>query len=170
MISELYIFFIYLKIISLILCVLFLIGVIYYFKKLKILSKWKEKWQDWWGIVPEISSSNKNRKEWNKVYALLLEPYESSWKLAVIKAEAIVKETLNLMGYSGFGAADQKQDDFTRILEELKLRNYQNLETLHQLHQVRQKIIEDKDFSLEQNKAKEIVDIYKKFWEELLNI
>jgi hypothetical protein len=170
MVSELYIFFIYLKILSLILCALFLIGVIYYFKKLKILSKWKEKWQDWWGIVPEISSSNKNRKEWNKVYTLLLEPYESSWKLAVIKAEAIVKETLNLMGYSGFGAADQKQDDFTRILEELKLRNYQNLEILHQLHQVRQKIIEDKDFSLEQSKAKEIVDIYKKFWEELLNI
>jgi len=170
MVSELYIFFIYIKIISLVLCALFLIGIIYYFKKLKLFSKWKEKWQNWWGVIPEISSSNKNRKEWQKINKLLSEPYESSWKLSVIKAEAIVKETLNLMGYSGFGVANQEQDDFIKILEELKLRNYQNLEILHQLHQVRQKIIEDKDFSLEQNKAREIVGIYKKFWEELLNI
>lgn len=170
MVSQLYIFFIYLKILSLILSALFLIGVIYYFRKLKVFSKWKEKWQDWWGIVPELSSSNKNRKEWQKINKLLSEPYESSWKLAVIKAEGIVKETLNLMGYSGFGAADQEQDDFIKILEELKLRNYQNLEVLYQLHQIRQKIIEDKDFSLEQNKAKDVVNIYKKFWSELLNI
>jgi hypothetical protein len=170
MVSELYIYFIYIKIISLVLCALFLIGVIYYFKKLKVFSKWREKWQNWWGVIPEISSSNKNRKEWQKINKLLSEPYESSWKLAVIKAEAIVKETLNLMGYSGFGVANQEQDDFIKILEELKIRNYQNLEILHQLHQVRQKIIEDKDFSLEQDKARGMVDIYKKFWEELLNI
>jgi hypothetical protein len=135
------------------------------------LSKWREKWQNWWGVVPEVSSSNKNRKEWQKINKLLLEPYESSWKLAVIKAEGIVKETLNLVGYSGFGVANkEEQDDFIKILEELKFRNYQNLEILYQLHQIRQKIVEDKDFPLGQNKAKDVVSIYKKFWEELLNI
>lgn len=171
MISQIYIFFIYFKIISLILSALFLIGIIYYFRKLKIFSKWREKWQNWWGVVPEVSSSNKNRKEWQTINKLLSEPYESSWKLAVIKAEGIVKETLNLIGYSGFGAANkEEQDDFIKILEELKSRNYQNLEVLYQLHQIRQKIIEDKDFSLEQNRAKDVVSIYKKFWEELLNI
>ncbi len=170
MTGSIYIYFIYFKIFALILNVIFLIGIIYYFCKLKIFSQWKEKWQDWRGIVPAIASSEKSRKQWQKVDKLLAEPYESSWKLAVIQAEAIVKKTLNLMGYSGAGAAEKTEDDFINILEELKLRRFQNLEILYQLHQVRQKIIEDKNFPLTQNKAKEIINIYKKFWDELLDI
>ncbi|MDD5760652.1 MAG: hypothetical protein PHF45_01185, partial [Candidatus Pacebacteria bacterium] len=162
--------YIYFKIFALILCGIFLIGIIYYFSKLKIFSKWKEKWQDWWGIIPGMASSSKNRKEWQKINELLIEPYESSWKLAVIQAEAIVKKTLNLMGYSGSGAIKKTDDDFINILEELKLRNFQNLGILYQIHQIRQKIIEDKNFPLSQNKAKEIVGTYKKFWEELTDI
>lgn len=168
--ESIYIYYIYAKIFALILCGIFLIGIIYYFCKLQIFSKWKQRWQDWLGVVPEMASLSKSRKEWQKINEFLAEPYESSWKLSVIQAEAIVKRTLNLMGYSGSGATKKTDDDYINILEELKLRNFQNLEILYQLHQIRQKIIEDKDFPLSQNKAKEIVGIYKKFWEELVGI
>ena len=170
MVTSIFIYFIYFKILALILCVISLIGIIYYVRKLKVISKWKEKWQEWWGISPSMVSTNRSRKEWQKIEKFLAEPYESSWKLAVIQAEAIVKKTLNVIGYSGSRINNQNKDDFLNILGELKLRNYQNLEILCQLHQIRQKIIEDKNFSLTQSKAKEIAGIYKKFWEELLEV
>ena len=169
MATSVFIYFVYLKIIALILCGIFLIGIIYYAKKLKIISQWKENWQEWWGIIPSMITTSKSHKEWQRIESFLAEPYESSWKLAVIQAQGIIKKTLNSIGYSGQGD-DKDKDDFEQILEELKARNYQNLEILYQLHQVRQRIISDKNFSLSQNKAKETVDIYKKFWEELLEV
>ena len=142
-------------------CCGLLLGIVYYFWKLRLFTKWVERGQNWWGIVPVFSLSGKSQREWKKIDKLLKEPYQSSWKLAVLKAEAIVKKTLNFMGYAG--------DDFIKILEELKFRGYQNLEILFELHNIRGKIIEDKNFSLGQDRAKEIVRIYKKFWNELLN-
>lgn len=156
-----FLIFFYFKIFCLILSCGLLLGIIYYFRKLHLLSKWQERWLSWWGIVPVFSLIGKSRKEWRKIDKLLREPYKSSWKLAVLKAEAVVKKTLNLMGYSG--------DNFAKILEELKFRNYQNLEILQQLHNIREKIIMDKNFSLDQNRAREITLIYKKFWDELLD-
>ena len=154
-------YFFYFKIFCLAMCCGLLIGAVYLFWKLRFFSKYIERLQSWWGIVPVFSLSGKSRKEWKKIDQLLKEPYQSSWKLAVIKSEAVVKKTLSFMGYS--------KDDFVKNLEELKFRNYQNLDVLLGLHDIREKIIGDKNFSLNQDKAKEIVFIYKKFWNELLN-
>ena len=160
--SELiFTYFFYFKIFCLVMSCGILVGTIYLFWKLHIFSKYIEKIQNWWGIVPVFSLSGKSSKEWKKIDQLLKEAYQSSWKLAVIKAEAIVGKTLSFMGYPG--------DDFVKNLEELKFRNYQNLDVLLGLHDIREKIIEDKNFSLDQDRAKEIVFIYKKFWNELLN-
>jgi len=159
--ESIIVYFFYFKFFCLAICCGLLIGIIYYFWKLRLFTKYAERWQNWWGIFPVFSLSGKSQKEWKKIDKLLKESYQSSWKLAVLKAEAIVKKTLNFMGYAG--------DDFTKILEELKFRGYQNLEVLFQIHNIRGEIIEDKNFSLSQNRAEEIVRIYKKFWDELLN-
>lgn len=166
--TTIFIYFVYIKIIALIFIALFLIGIFYYIKKLKIICKWKEKWQDWWGIIPSIDSTSKSQKKWQAIEQFLSEPHESSWKLAVIQAESIVKKTLILIGYTGKQIKNLKEDEFLNILEELKLRNYQNLNIIFDIHEIRQRIIEDKNFPLDQNKAKEIVKIYKNFWQELL--
>ena len=79
-----------------------------------------------------------------------------------------MKKTLILIGYTGKQIKNLKEDEFLNILEELKLRNYQNLNIIFDIHEIRQRIIEDKNFPLDQNKAKEIVKIYKNFWQELL--
>jgi hypothetical protein len=62
------------------------------FLEIAFFSKHIERLQTWWGIVPVFSLSGKGRKEWQKIDQLLKEPYQSSWKLAVIKAEAVVKK------------------------------------------------------------------------------
>jgi len=161
MTESILIYFFCFKIFCFVICCGLLIGTAYLFWKLRFFSKYVEKWQNWWGIVPVFSLSGKSRKEWKKISQLLKEPYQSSWKLAVIKAEAVVKKTLSFMGYP--------EDDFVKNLEQLKFRNYQNLDVLLGLHNIRERIIGDKNFSLTQDRAKEIVFIYKKFWNELLN-
>lgn len=161
MTEPIIIYFFYFKFFCLAMCCGLLIGIVYYFWKLRLFTKWTERLQNWWRIFPVFSSFGTSQKEWEKIDRLLKESYQSSWKLAVLKAEAIVKKILDFMGYA--------EDDFTKILEELKFRGYQNLEVLYQIHNIRGEIIENKNFSLSQNRAKEIVRIYKKFWNELLN-
>jgi len=149
-----------LKIVSLILIPLFLLGIIFYARKLKIVSKKLENFKNWFGINPFFSSSSKSRRQWSEIENLLEEPYQSSWKLGVIKADALVENFLKQLGYQG-----QK---FAELLEALELRGYQNLKILRGTHQVCEEILSNKNYSLSQNEAKNIISIYKRFWDELV--
>jgi hypothetical protein len=148
-----------LKIVSLILIPLLFIGIIYYARKLKIVSKKLENIRNWFGVNPFLSSSSKSRRQWKEIEELLEETYQSSWKLAVIKSDALVENFLKQIGYQG--------EKFDELLESLKLRGYQNLEILRGTHQVCEEILNNKDYSLSQNEAKSIVSLYQKFWKEL---
>jgi hypothetical protein len=149
-----------LKIISLVLIPLFLIGIIYYTRKLNIVSKKLEDIRNWFGVNPFLTSSSKSRRQWEEIENLLEEPYQSSWKLGVVKADALVENFLKQLGYQG-----QK---FEELLESLKSRGYHNLEILRGTHQVCEEILSNKDYSLSQKEAENIVAIYKKFWNELV--
>jgi hypothetical protein len=138
---------------------LFLLGIIFYARKLKIVSKKLENIRNWFGVNPFLSSSSKSRRQWKEIEELLEETYQSSWKLAVIKSDALVENFLKQIGYQG--------EKFDELLESLKLRGYQNLEILRGTHQVCEEILNNKDYSLSQNEAKSIVSLYQKFWKEL---
>jgi len=149
-----------LKIISLILIPLFLLGIIYYARKLKIVSKKLENIRNWFGVNPFLNSSSKSRRQWSEIENLLEESYQSSWKLGVIKADALVENFLKQLGFQG-----QK---FAELLAALELRGYQNLKILQGTHQVCEEILNNKDYSLSQKEAENIVAIYKRFWDELV--
>ncbi|MFA5392111.1 MAG: hypothetical protein WC306_00220 [Candidatus Paceibacterota bacterium] len=149
-----------LKIISLILIPLLFVGIIYLTKKLNIVSKKFEGIRNWFGINPFLSSSSKSRRQWKEIEDLLEEPYQSSWKLAVIKSDALVENFLRKLGYQG--------KNFEELLETLKSRGYQNLEILQGTHQVCKEILSNKDYGLSQKEAENIVAIYKRFWNELV--
>jgi len=149
-----------LKIVSLILIPLFLIGIIYYVRKLSLVSKKLENIRNWFGVNPFLSSSSKSRRQWEEIENLLEEPYQSSWKLGVIKADALVENFLKQLGFQG-----QK---FAELIETLELRGYQNLQILRGTHQVCEEILSNKNYSLSQKEAENIVAIYKRFWDELM--
>lgn len=157
---EKFIYWLYLfKIASLILIPLLLAGIIYYAKKLKIVSKKFEAIRNWFGINPLVSIS-KSRGQWKAIEELMEENYQSSWKLAIIKADALLEHFLQQLGYQG--------KNFDELLASLKLRGYQNLEILRGIHQAREEILQNKNYNLSQAEAKTIVEIYKKFWHELM--
>lgn len=137
-----------------------IIGILYFIKKLNLIAQKIENIKNWFGVNPFLASSSKSRREWNTIEELLEENYQSSWKLAVIKAEALIQNFLKQLGYQG--------DKFEDLLNSLRRRGYRNLEILEQAHQLCLEIFNDDNFSLSQEEAKNIVQVYKKFWDELV--
>ncbi|MGC8651391.1 MAG: hypothetical protein ACP5RX_02155 [Minisyncoccia bacterium] len=149
-----------LKIISLILLPILLIGIIYLMRKLNIVSKKIENIKNWFGVHPFLSSSSKSLRQWEEIENLLEETYQSSWKLSVIKADALVQNFLKQLGYQG--------DTFTELTESLQRRGFKHLDILSGAHQVCEEILNNRDFSFSQEEAKNIIKVYKRFWDEVV--
>ncbi len=154
--NFLYIF----KIIALICIPILIIGIIYLMHKLKIVSKKIENIKNWFGVNPFLASSSKSLRRWEEIENLLEETYQSSWKLAIIKADALIQNFLKQLGYQG--------EKFDELMESLKRRGYHHLEILEGAHQVCEEILNNKDFSVSQEEAKNIIKVYRRFWDEVV--
>ncbi|MGB9763222.1 MAG: hypothetical protein ACPLW7_04360 [Minisyncoccia bacterium] len=149
------------KIIALI-CIPFLLwGIIYYTKKLKIFSKKIEQIKAWFGINDVYETPSKTKKQWEIIDELLLENYSSSWKLAVLKADALIENLLKQIGFKG--------DTLDELINSLKLKGFKNLEILSGAHEVSKEILTNRDYNISQKEARNIVEIYKKFWQEIID-
>jgi len=148
------------KIISLISIPLLLWGIIHYARKLKILPKKIEQIKAWFGLNEVFETPSKSKKQWQAIEELLLENYSSSWKLAVVKADALIENLLKQLGFKG--------NNLEELINSLKLRGYQNLNLLEGAHAVSKEILANRDYSISQKEAQSIVEIYKKFWQEII--
>lgn len=148
------------KIISLISIPLLLWGIIHYARKLKILPKKIEQIKAWFGLNEVFETPSKSKKQWQAIEELLLENYSSSWKLAVVKADALIENLLKQLGFKG--------NNLDELINSLKLRGYQNLNLLEGAHAVSKEILANRDYSISQKEAQSIVEIYKKFWQEII--
>ena len=148
------------KIISLISIPFLLWGIIHYARKLKILPKKIEQIKAWFGLNEVFETPSKSKKQWQAIEELLLENYSSSWKLAVVKADALIENLLKQLGFKG--------NNLEELINSLKLRGYQNLNLLEGAHAVSKEILANRDYSINQKEAQSIVEIYKKFWQEII--
>ncbi len=147
------------KIMSFILIFLFLFGIIYYFRKLKIFSKWQQKWLNWFALSPDYFWQKRCWKSWKEIENLFSEPYESSWKLAILKSANLLKKTLPLIDYP---------DDFFEALSRLKKEGYQNLEIIEEFYKKAEEIANNPKVKVDQEESKKMVKIFKKFFIDLL--
>ena len=147
------------KIFSFFLSFYFLIGIIIYFKKLNIFLNFYKRTLNIFGLSFDYLATKRCQKNWREIENLLNEPYDSSWKLAVLKAFGTVKKVLDFLGYPS---------DFKEAIKKLRKEGYHNLEVIEGISQIVDKIITEKDFSLRREEAKKIVGIYKKFFQEIL--
>lgn len=148
------------KIISLISIPFLLWGIIYYARKLKIFSKKISQIKAWFGINEIHDTSSKSKKQWQLIEELLSENYNSSWKLAVVKADSLIENFLKQLGIKG--------NNFEELIQSLRLKGYQNLNLLEGAHQVSKEILINRDYNVSQKEARTIVNIYKKFWQDII--
>ncbi len=102
---------------------------------------------------------SKMQKRWERVRARLASPSPSQYKAAVLEADKIADEILSGIGYKG--------KNMTEKLDQTTPDHLENLEDLRRAHETRNRIIREKEFSLTQEEAKEIIEVYEKFLKSL---
>lgn len=84
---------------------------------------------------------------------------ESDYKLAVIEADSLLDQTLASIGYKG--------ENLEERLNQITPAHLSTLEEIRMAHKVRNDIVRDPDYRLNIERAREILSIYKKSFEEL---
>ena len=93
-------------------------------------------------------------KDWKIIKAGLETEKESEWKLAVIKADSALDNTLNRMNYGGQTLGER--------LDRLTVASLPNIEELRRAHKIRNNIIHDPDYRLSLEEAKKAISAYEK--------
>lgn len=134
-------------------------GIMYYIKRLNLPIKLQENLKEKLGIRSFLPTGITRR--WNKIDSLLKEPYSSSWKLAVLQATSLVEQTLRNLGYKGETLKD--------FLQTLQIQKYRHLDLIEDIYQIREKIIQEKDFTLSKEEAVKIISLLRKFWQDVIS-
>jgi len=101
-------------------------------------------------------TKNKMRKRWNKVESLLKSGNASEYKLAIIEADAIADEILAGIGYKGANMAEKLEQIGSAHLDD-------HLESLKGVHQIRNRIVHETDFEVDERLARTAVGVYENF-------
>ncbi len=107
------------------------------------------------GMDMPLDSKNNMRKKWKKITDRLISDNSSQYKVAILEADMLVNKILSDMHIPGSNMIEK--------LEFLQPEQVPNREELKQAHLIRNKIIHEKDFTVEKEKAREILEIFERF-------
>ena len=112
-----------------------------------------------YGAKRPIVSQGKTEKRWSDILARLESGNPSQYKAAVLEADAFADEMLKGIGYAGTNMKER--------LAQMKDGEVLAAEQLKAAHAVRNRIIQDPDFSLAKEEAGAILKQYEVFFNEL---
>ena len=105
--------------------------------------------------MPLVSKS-KMQKRWGAIRKRLTSGNTSQYKVAVIEADAIVEEILSGIGYKGA--------NMTEMLVQVEPgRLDDHLESLQAVHLIRNRIVHELDFEIDESVAESVIGVYEKF-------
>lgn len=148
------------QVISLFICLLFFISILYIkfrLYEMKRMDKIKQK-------IAEINEKKivdrpEPNKKWLKVQEHVNSANPSDWRLAILEADILLNEILEKMGYHGMTIGDK--------LKTIERADFTNLDAAWDAHKVRNLIAhEGSDFNMNQNEAKRVVGLYEKVFVE----
>jgi len=106
----------------------------------------------------KASEPHKNRR-WEKVLEHINSTNPSDWKFAILEADIILDELLDVMGYRGETLSDK--------LKRVETSDFETVEFAWEAHKVRNAIAhEGADFLITEREARRIVGQYQKVFEE----
>lgn len=105
--------------------------------------------------IPIVSKS-KMQKRWNKVKERIKSDNPSQYKVAIIEADAIAEEILGGIGYGGENMSQKLEQVGEMHLDE-------HSQTLAEVHKLRNRIVHEADFEIDQEMASAAVQVYENF-------
>lgn len=108
------------------------------------------------GMDMPTATRSKMQKRWEKVESLLKTGNPSQYKLAIIEADAIADEILGGIGYKGANMMEKLEQVGTAHLDD-------HLESLKGVHQIRNRVVHEADFEVDERLAKTVVGVYENF-------
>ena len=105
--------------------------------------------------LPTVSKG-KMQKRWDKVKNRLKDGNPSQYKVAIIEADAIAEEILGGIGYSGANMSEKLEQVKAGHLDE-------HLETLQEVHLLRNRIVHEANFEVDEAMAKAVIGVYENF-------
>jgi len=147
-----------LKIVSLIISALF-IGIIIF-----LLIKIRKDIENFLGqAVESIVAPGLHKKEMDKNWQTVLDKLESpekdSYKMAIIEADKIFDDIIKRTGYQG--------DDMGERLKQINSAQIANIDEIWQAHKLRNRLVHEPGFQINQSQAKRSIEIYQKAMEDL---
>jgi hypothetical protein len=147
----------WLKILLAIAAILFIIILVYSYKRIMELRK-KEKERLAAVVIPETAEPVKNER-WEHVQMLISSTNPNDWKLAIIEADLILDEMVARMRYPGENLGDR--------LKKVEKSDFQTIDDAWDAHKVRNRIAhEGSAFQLDLKEAKRVIDLYERVFRE----
>lgn len=141
---------------SLVLSALFVWGIVYLMIRVKYIGYKIEHFVDFLGAAD--ISRRRSVKAWQQIQKRLKIGGEANLKLAVIEADKILDELLKMSGYRGETMADR--------LKQVLPTQLSNIEDLWNCHKIRNRIVHEPDYRINQSETEIAVGFYKKAFQE----
>ncbi len=103
-----------------------------------------------------LVSRNKMQKRWDKIMARLKENNESQFKVAIIEADAIADEILGGIGYKGANMGEKLANIRPEQIDYMT-------DDLQRAHEIRNRIVHDENFRVDQELAESTIKIFEIF-------
>ena len=105
--------------------------------------------------IPLVTKS-KMQKRWEKIKNRLESDNPSQYKVAIIEADVVADEMLAGLGYNGSNMAEKLEQVGTAHLDD-------HLEALKGAHEIRNRIVHEENFQVDERLAKAVVGVYENF-------
>lgn len=108
------------------------------------------------GMDIPLASKSKMHKRWDTIKARLKSGNASQYKVAIIEADAFCEEILDGIGYKGANMAEKLEQVGVGHLDD-------HLEALLGVHKIRNSIVHEADYEVDEAMAKAVVGVYENF-------
>lgn len=102
-----------------------------------------------------IPGKNKIINEWMRLKGDLESGDENKYKLAIIKADAIIENLLDKLNYKG--------RNFSEKVASIPEGHLEHVEDIKQAHEVSNRIVHDENFKIDKKLAQETLSLYENF-------
>lgn len=98
-------------------------------------------------------------KQWGGIVKRLEKGKESEYRMAIVEADALLRETLEKMGYKGQTIKD--------LIDQVDSKTLPNIEKIRRAHNFRNTIVHDPSYELSLEETKNVIGVYEQAFRDL---